>query len=47
MLLRIDRRVHSTRQGRGKDLPEKKGSTKKVGVLAIEEYIKRGGERQS
>ena len=27
MLLRIDRRVHSTRRGRGMDLPKKRGST--------------------
>jgi hypothetical protein len=28
---RIDRRVHSTRRGRGMDLPEKRGSTYKGG----------------
>jgi hypothetical protein len=39
MLPRIDRRVHSTRRGRGMDLPEKQGSTKKAGVLTIEEYV--------
>jgi hypothetical protein len=39
MLPRIDRRVHSTRRGRGMDLPEKRGSTKKAGVLTVEEYV--------
>jgi hypothetical protein len=37
MLPRIDRIVNSTRQGRGMDLPEKRGSTKKAGVLTIKE----------
>ena len=31
MLPRIDRRLHSTRRGRGMDLPEKRGSTYKGG----------------
>jgi hypothetical protein len=38
------RRVHSTRRGRGRDLPKKRGSTKKVGALRIEEYSQRRRE---
>jgi hypothetical protein len=41
MMSGIDRRAHSTRQGRGLDLPGKRGSTKKARVLMIEEYIPR------
>jgi hypothetical protein len=44
MLPGIDRRVHSTRRGREMDLPEKRGSTQKAGVLTIEEYIQRRRE---
>jgi hypothetical protein len=44
MLARIDRRLHSTRRERGMDLPEKRGSTKKAGVMTIEEYIQRRRE---
>jgi hypothetical protein len=44
MLPGIDRSAHSTRQGRGTDLPGKRGSTKKAGVPTIEEYIQRRRE---
>jgi hypothetical protein len=45
MLPRIDRRVHSSRRGRGMDLPEKEREVlKKAGVLTIEEYIERRRE---
>jgi hypothetical protein len=42
MLPRIDRRVHSTRRGRGNGSAQREEVLlKKAGVLTIEEYIER------